>query len=154
MRAINHALTGALIGLTVTSPLVAIPLAVVSHYICDAIPHYDADLTHLTRTQWLKSRKFRFLLYADAFLCFSLVVVLTAGQHVHWWLAAICAFLAASPDFLSIPLYLRANSSKGLRLGAYNRFNLALQWFQRPIGAVVEITWFAGACVLLGTILR
>ncbi len=154
MRAINHALTGALIGLGVGQPLLAMPLAVASHYICDAIPHYDADLTHMTLTQWLKSKKFRALLYADTLLCFALVILLVTEQPIHWWLAAICAFLAASPDLLSIPLYIRANSSKSLGLGGYNKFNLALQWFQRPIGAVVEVTWFVGACVLLSTWLR
>ncbi len=154
MRAINHAVTGALIGLIVTRPVLALPLAVASHFVCDVIPHYDPDLTHSSIREWIHSKKFRYLLYADAFLCFCVVLVLAIRHPAHWELSAICAFLATSPDLFSIPLYLRLGPDKKWRLDAYTRFNLATQWFRRPIGAVVEIAWFAGACVLLSAVPR
>jgi hypothetical protein len=37
----NHALTGALIGLSVANPVLALPLAFVSHLLQDTVPHYD-----------------------------------------------------------------------------------------------------------------
>jgi len=40
MTATNHALTGAAIGLLVGEPLIAVPAAIASHFICDALPHY------------------------------------------------------------------------------------------------------------------
>ena len=89
MRAINHALTGAVIGLAITEPAAAIPLAVVSHYVCDAIPHYGQNHPEEQR---LRSSFFRQLLYFDTILCFGLVVLLVyqpanqlaAGGHMRF----------------------------------------------------------------------
>ena len=38
MTATNHALTGAIIGLVIGEPVLAIALAFASHFICDALP--------------------------------------------------------------------------------------------------------------------
>src|SRR6185312_15169785 len=95
MRAINHALTGSLIGLIIGEPAIAVPAAVASHFILDAIPHYDevpAKPTLKMKEQWLRTAKFRRLLYADALLCLGLVALLAARAPAHWLLASICAF--------------------------------------------------------------
>lgn len=149
MRAINHALTGALIGLSVSQPAIAMPAAVISHFICDSIPHYGEDLTVMPAEQWLKTRKFRLILYADAFLCFGLVVLLMVKQPAHWWLPAACAFLAAGPDLLSFNRFARITADKTWRPSAFSKFATGIQWFERPIGVAVEVAWFAGACFLL-----
>lgn len=149
MRAINHALTGAFIGLTVGEPLLAIPAAIVSHFVCDAIPHYNADLHSMTAKQWLKSRQFIYLLVADALLCFALVLILAWRQPAEWWLPALCAFLAAAPDFFWLPRFLGASTSKVWRPSGFSKFAQDIQWFQRPIGAVVECAWFAAGLILL-----
>jgi hypothetical protein len=158
MRAINHALTGSLIGFLVGEPAVAVPAAIVSHFVLDAIPHYDgladARPTLKAKKQWVRTRTFRTLLYADAVLCIALVVVLAAREPHHWLLASICAFAAASPDFLSINFFRHSLSRKPWQPSLYMQFVSFTQWFQRPIGAVVEVTWFAGAVVLLAPFLR
>ena len=41
MTATNHALTGATIATLVRQPYLAIPLAFLSHFFCDALPHFD-----------------------------------------------------------------------------------------------------------------
>lgn len=154
MRDINHALTGALIGLTITRPVVAVPLAVVSHFICDALPHYDSELASVSASRWVVSNKFRTLLLADALLCVGLVVLLAVKQPAHWWLAAICAFAATSPDLLWINQFIHARQKRFWRPNAFSSFAVAIQWFHKPIGAVVEIAWFASAVVLLVPFLR
>jgi hypothetical protein len=151
MRAINHALTGAVIGLAVSEPVVAIPLAVLSHYICDVIPHYGRGLT---QAQELRSDFFRNLIYIDAVLCLGLVVILGVARPVHWPLAVACAFAAAAPDFLSINRYIRVRYNRSWRPGRYSRFAAGIQWFERPIGAVVETAWFVACIVLLMPFLR
>src|SRR5580698_2100335 len=102
MRAINHALTGAIIGLTIGEPLVAAPVAFVSHFVCDAIPHFGVSGWRDIKTTW-----FRRLLVVDFVLCVALVVILALSRPKHWLLAAVCAFLAASPDLFSAPRMLR-----------------------------------------------
>ncbi|HSX45413.1 MAG TPA: hypothetical protein VLG27_00220 [Candidatus Saccharimonadia bacterium] len=155
MRAINHALTGALIGLAVGEPSVAVPAAVASHFVCDAIPHYDglpARPTPLMKQRWIHSKLFKKLLVADAALCLVLVAVLADLEPAHWLLAAVCAFAAAAPDFLWIPRFL-ARKAKPQKLTGFNKFAGGIQWFQRPIGAVVEVAWFIAAIILIAPFL-
>src|SRR5437763_12294427 len=106
MRAINHALTGALIGFTISEPLLAVPVAVGSHFICDMIPHYDIEVRNeQEKRRLLRSQFFRNLLYADAAFCVFLVLILGFFSPRHWVTAAVCAFAAASPDLLWLRRY-------------------------------------------------
>ena len=95
MRSINHALAGAFIGLEISNPVVAVPVAFVSHYICDVIPHYGGGKPE---REEINSNSFQVLLILDVCLCALLVLVLALYHPRHWILAAICAFVAASPD--------------------------------------------------------
>lgn len=137
MRAINHALTGAAIGLAVGNPWVAAPAAVASHFVLDAVPHYGSEIASL------KTLEFRNLLILDAILCVVLVLVLAAGRPEHWLLAAVCAFLATAPDFMWTRNYLRARRGKSGQpsQGIAALLHSKIQWFERPIGAVVELAW-------------
>lgn len=42
MLSISHAVTGAFIATKVSNPYLAIPLIILSHYLEDAVPHWDA----------------------------------------------------------------------------------------------------------------
>jgi hypothetical protein len=146
MRAINHALTGSLIGLTLGDPIVALPLAVASHFICDAIPHHASSEDPVKA---LRKPIFKQLLIGDAVLCVALVIFLALAQPEHWILAAVCAFLAASPDFLYVRRFITAKRNQPYTPGRFIKWTTDIQWFQRPIGWVVEIVWFAGCLALL-----
>lgn len=150
MRAINHALTGALIGLTIQEPVVAVPAALVSHVLCDMIPHHG--IQH-DSGRALRSRIFKGTLVLDALLCFALVAILYMQQPTHWPLAAICAFIAASPDFLFINRFLTALAGKTWHPSPLVKFLVDIQWFQRPIGAVIEVAWFGAGILLLNAVL-
>ncbi|HXR50266.1 MAG TPA: hypothetical protein VN778_04550 [Verrucomicrobiae bacterium] len=154
MRAINHAITGAFIGLAISEPVAAIPVAIASHFVCDAIPHYDGVSSDKGKAKWLRSKTFRYLLYADAILCGGLVLVLALKHPFDWQLAAICAFAAAAPDFLWLKRYLNRHSKQQTRPNAFSRFAGRIQWFQRPIGAVVEIAWFVAGLLILAPFIR
>lgn len=144
MTATNHAVTGALIGLSIGHPI-ALPLALLSHFALDALPHFGRE------ADFIKSKSFIAFLISDASLCVLLVVLLAIASPVNWLLAAICSFLATSPDFMWFPRFLRA--TRGLKEPKLThpiaKFHSWIQWFQRPIGAVVELTWFASAMFLL-----
>ena len=92
MTATNHALTGAIIGLTAVNPLPAVLLAFVSHYFLDIMPHFGLPEKNETK---LKSVWFRNYLLVEASLCFLIVLTLFLRQPTHWWLGALCAFAAA-----------------------------------------------------------
>ena len=146
MRATNHALTGAVIGLTITEPAAAIPVAIISHFVCDAIPHYGQDILGSKR---LRTILFRRLLYVDTVLCLGLVILLAVNRPINWQLAVICAFSAAAPDLFSINRYRHVLEHTKWRPNLYSKFAVWVQWFEHPIGAVVEIAWLIGAIVLL-----
>src|SRR5206468_8014016 len=102
MTATNHALTGAFIGLAVGNPLVAIPAAFASHFICDALPHFDVP--GKTAEARIGSKAFLYLqIMLGGFLCLVLVAVLAVARPQHWLTACFCAFVATSPDILAIP---------------------------------------------------
>ena len=148
MVATNHALTGAIIGLSIGHP-VALPLAFMSHFVLDAIPHYGEHPDHI------QSRRFVVQLIIDASLCGVLVLFLAASSPAHWLLAVVCAFLAASPDFMWIPKFLRARRGQPEK-GSDSliiRFHTRIQWFQRPAGAAVEAVWLAVSLTVLANLL-
>ncbi len=151
MTAINHALTGAIIGLVVGEPLIALPAALASHFVCDAIPHFKSARPD---TEFLNAGWFRRYLIADASLCLLLVIVLAIFQPHHWFLASVCAFLAASPDLLWLEKYIKVRHGKSWKRNSFAKFAGGIQWFQRPIGAVVEIAWFTAALIILVPFLR
>lgn len=149
MIATNHALTGAVIGLSVSSPWIAIPAALISHFICDAIPHFGAA----GEDNFLRSKSFRIYLVIDALLCILLVISLFVLRVDNWFLVSLCAFLAASPDFWHIKRFVYARNKQPYRPGKIAKFSSDIQWFQRPIGAIVEIAWGAGAIFLLANMI-
>jgi hypothetical protein len=149
MQAINHSLTGALIGLTVADPVVAMPLALASHFALDSIPHFG-NHSKLTIT----SRRFIALLVVDGLLCLGLVALLAYNRPVHWFVAIICAFLAASPDLLSFNHFRKALQNKSWAPNFYHHFAKKIQWFEKPIGIVVEAVWFIAFIFCLSIFLR
>lgn len=152
MRAVNHALTGAIIGVVSGNPLVVIPTAFASHFVLDVIPHHNSKNGDMT------SRKFAVVLTIDGLLCVVLAIILAIWQPAHWPLAIIGAFFAMSPDFMWVPKYFRAIHNQPIvKPKGIIKFHNDIQWFQRPIGGIVEIVWFATAVwaiYVIGTYFR
>jgi hypothetical protein len=83
-----------------------------------------------------------------------LVAVLAATHPVNWLLAVVCAFLSAAPDFASVDRFVKALKNSKCRPGAYARFATTIQWFEKPIGWLVEAAWFIAGLLLLAPFLR
>jgi hypothetical protein len=150
MIAPNHALTGALIGLTASNPILALPLAFISHFALDAVPHYDPserDLAKLYRSKMF----LRDFILVGGLICFLLVIILALSRPRHWLTAAICAFLAASPDLLWFPWYLRVRRTGDSTrpAGWFYWLHGKVQWKTGPHFGIVEAAWFVGCAALL-----
>lgn len=146
MTAINHALTGAVIGLVAGRPEIALPAALVSHFLCDAVPHYGAAGD---KNAVLRSKAFARYLLADAGMCGLLVLAIAITKPQHWLLAISCAFLAAAPDSAYITKFRRMRQHRSWKPGAFTRFAIVIQWFERPLGGLVEVAWFVAAVALI-----
>ena len=146
MTATNHALTGAIIGLSLGNTLIAVPIALASHFVLDSLPHFGVGKDATTKSWFPK------LLTIDILGCFILVAVLAHAQPQHWLTAAVAAFAATSPDFMWLPGFIRFNKGQPQK-AARNiimRFHAWIQWYQQPLGALVEAAWaFIAVAVLI-----
>ncbi|QQS18404.1 hypothetical protein IPL68_07495 [Candidatus Saccharibacteria bacterium] len=151
MTATNHALTGACIGLSLGNPWLALPTAFVSHFVLDAIPHFGFK-GRKTDAEWLPDKRLRVMLAVEALCCFAIVLLLFLAKPHAWFLAAVCAFVAASPDLYSLPRFLYYNklTKNEVKWNAFRRFHQAIQ-HESVWGAAVEVAWFFGVLTILAT---
>jgi hypothetical protein len=148
MTATNHALTGALIGVSVNNPVLAVALAFASHFLLDALPHFGDDDQRLKLV--LNGRLFQTILVSDMVLCVLLASVFAVAQPANWFVIVLCAFMATSPDFAWFPDYLAAVRHKRKPThGPLRRFASKIQWSQTLPGAIPELFWAAAMVSLL-----
>lgn len=149
MTATNHAITGAVIALVIKEPLLALPLAFLSHFVCDAIPHFGVG-SFAARDK--RPHVFRNILKADAFLLvlfFLLLWLLNAP-----FIAYIGALLAGSPDLIWAYRYI-FKEDFGKKppppMNLFNRFHVHIQWNETlRLGFAVELIF---GFVLLGVLI-
>jgi len=90
----NHGMNGAVIALAVRRPEIAVPLAFISHYAADFVPHYGHSHGKVL------TRQFNQFLAADfiiALICMAILGVLFPHKLVLIWL---CMVVAAVPDLI------------------------------------------------------
>lgn len=136
MTGSNHVVTGAFIAALVPVTWVAIPLAFVSHFVLDALPHYGDT----NKRSWL-NRHFKYVLATDALMMTLFLLALVLLQPLHWVLILVSALVAVSPDVLWVPYYLA--DLKGVERPESPTAKLfkRIQWAERPWGIYVEAAW-------------
>jgi hypothetical protein len=98
MILLAHLLLGAFIGQKISSPIFAIILAYLSHYILDTLPHIEYSVDNIVNKKWKKSF-FDFLkVFLDIFSGLLLIFLLSSNKPIIY----ICAFFAILPDGLSM----------------------------------------------------
>lgn len=157
MTATNHALTGAAIAMLIKRPELAIPMAFLSHFALDAIPHYNPPA--MTKKQfknyedaWAKklhNKTFLVIFPLDMLLFLGVLIItpLLAPAHVSPLTVFFSAIAAASPDFDGGLKFLLRHfglmRKKAREAGQFSRFHIWLQWMERPWGIYVEMGWLA-----------
>lgn len=147
MTATNHVLTGAVIGAAIQQPVLALPLAFVSHFACDALPHFGND-----KELPFKSWRYALYLAADCGLAATILLLLLLLQPQNWLLIIACGVFAASPDLMWLPGYIRSLHGQAhlpAKMGPIMRFHSVIQWSQTMPGAIVEVIWTLGMGWLL-----
>ncbi|HLC92052.1 MAG TPA: hypothetical protein VJC09_03285 [Candidatus Saccharimonadales bacterium] len=144
MTATNHVLTGIFIANAVQNPWIALPVALASHFVLDAIPHFGMVNIRFD------SNYFKVYLLCDMVVAALVLAALVLIMPQHIWLLMACGILGASPDLMWIPKFLAANQHKSMpKSGVIRKFHTIIQWFERPIGWVVEVAWFIAMTLLL-----
>ena len=98
MTATNHILTGATIALAVNHPAVAIPLAFVSHFAWDAIPHFGDGTEDVFNRN--KKRIFRIIVFTDIFFTVltTTILLMTLSGKVSLLILLACMLASFLPD--------------------------------------------------------
>lgn len=98
MTATAHALIGASIATTISSPIIGIPIAIISHFAADLVPHWDAGTNRRKKT----ISRLRIESAVDVLLGFFLVYLLFASRTDPVYLFAM-VIAAQFPDWLEAP---------------------------------------------------
>jgi hypothetical protein len=134
MTAINHAVTGSIIAAYIHDPAIALPLALLSHFALDSLPHLGID-SH-------KTRLFKKVLATDVALSILFLVVIVIFQPANWLLIIACALLAMSPDLMWLPPFISELKHRPARQqNLIMRFHQSIQRHEYTWGYLVEIPW-------------
>ncbi len=154
MTAPNHALTGAIIGAVIPNPWLALPLAFLSHFVLDALPHYDVPGD--TDESRINSRLFLQVQIIGGFVvCAALVAAVWVVHPADWFVVCLAAFLGASPDLLSVPRFLdvKRNRVDPKDTWWFWRFHGRIQWKTGPWLWIVELVWAIVSLIVLWKII-
>ena len=144
MTTTNHALTGAAIAVIVKKPWLALPLAFLSHFFCDAIPHFGIGMEFgsLAMYTWL---------LVDGLIALGFAIFLIKMKVKSPVLLAISGFVAMSPDLAWLYYGIQQKLGHFVVLDPISHFHKMIQWYQHVPGIFVELIW---ASLMLFIILR
>jgi hypothetical protein len=157
MLSTPHTLVGLLVGAAVQNPYVAVPLAFLSHYVGDLVPHWDV-YKEFPEPEGEKTRWKPAAIFLDQILgvAIGLSVTLYALWVNHDPQTAIrlflCGIAAVTPDALYVPLFFWQSKNKLILL------NFKIQQlfhFQANalVGNICQWSVATGAFLLLSNLL-
>lgn len=144
MTTSNHILAGTLIAVTVKEPALVIPLAFLSHFLLDAIPHYGYD-----GSGYEEAMKHKLTYLVEALGLIGIVLLLMTGLY-GWNLALLASIIAVSPDIEWPYRYLfferkHLEPPRTLLTDIHKK----VQWCERAWGIIPEVLFFTGGYLLL-----
>ena len=93
-----HIVTGAAIASGIPNPLLGVPLALLSHFFLDMIPHNAYSIVNIKGGRWSRAFPDFLRVGADIFFGFLLVYLFSARETI----AFIGAFSAIMPDGIAL----------------------------------------------------
>lgn len=134
MTTTNHALTGALIATVIKQPFLAIPLAFLSHFVCDALPHFGINMK-------FRSREMYIWLVVDGLVALTFALFLIFKGVEDPVLLAIAGFAAMSPDLAWLYYGIKGVFPQKEKFGIISRFHNKIQWSETKWGIILELLW-------------
>ena len=101
MTATAHALIGASLAVRIANPIIGIPIAILSHFAADLIPHWDAGTNHRAKSQ----TRLRIEATLDVLLGFALVFLIFRNHANPTYLFTMI-IAAQLPDWLEAPAWI------------------------------------------------
>ena len=141
MTTTNHALTGAMIATLINQPYLAIPLAFISHFVCDALPHFGIDMKFGSKSMYI-------WLILDGLTALGFAFLLLYLGVNNPILLAVSGFAAMSPDLSWLYYGVKNHLGVYKKYGPISKLHTNIQWYQKVPGIFVEFAW-AGLMLLL-----
>lgn len=150
MTAVNHAVMGSVVVAAVGNPVLGVPLALTSHFVLDALPHFGAHTVAHPKTN-----EFRAVILTDTFLTASFLLIsgfagYAAGLPV--WLLPLGGFMGWLPDVMWYKHYQSDLKGEEKQWDWLRRFHKSIQKYERSWGWMVEILVFVCLIILLNRI--
>jgi hypothetical protein len=139
MTGLSHAVTGALVVAAINKPVLALPAALASHFLVDAIPHWNYEIKpHIARRI--------VVMLADLTLSLTLLLVLAVTVDANPYLVIAGGLLGILPDTMWLRFFITGRPSihgnpKRL-INRVRQFHHWIQWSETAKGFFVELIWF------------
>jgi hypothetical protein len=140
MLALNHAVVGSLVGVTLRKPELVIPAALASHFVLDVFPHFGN-----AESFGRMSRRYYRVITADGVLTAMTVIAMTQAWPE---LASIMWLGAVSAVFPDLFWPLALDTKPGSWANKFFRFHKGIQTSETYRGIIYEIGYFM---IFLGT---
>lgn len=149
MTITNHLLAGSIIGIVIKQPALAVSLALASHFVMDALPHFGYKGNNGYSEALKHPLSYRVGL-VSAITTLIVAVILSVNRE---WFALLVGLVAISPDGLGIYNYIKyekhGHQAKGLTELVHIKFHRAIQRYERPWGIYVEVIVIAVLSIVL-----
>jgi hypothetical protein len=134
----NHVVVASLIAVTINDPLIVLPLAFLSHYALDVLPHYGYG----GNGGYTESFKHKETFIMEGLDLIGIVILLFTIDFSVWVVTA-AIILSLLPDF-EWPFRYIFYERKGLKPPntITSRFHQKIQWCERRWGVFVEVVFF------------
>lgn len=131
MIGFNHALTGALIAKIVPWPI-ALPLAVVSHFLLDMMPHYGIPARRRNSSKFWRY-----------FFTLDFIASLGLGAwaiYFHHYAMFFCGLAGTMPDFVWVAHVIKKHSFDFSAVETrYEKWHIRIQRYEFPKGLWIEL---------------
>lgn len=150
MTMTNHFMTGALVAVVFRRPEIALPVAFLSHFAIDALPHYGYG--HIDPKERDGKQRFIFKQALDAYTALGLfwLVPYLLRNYQAPIVTSGCMLAAFIPDVIWTFHFVKAQRGHGYpELIWFNKVHKKIQWCERSWGIYVEAMWFAIAVLAM-----
>lgn len=138
----NHSLTGVVLGLNVTNPVILAPAAFISHLALDSIPHFGSERLF---GEFFDTKFAKTIGVIDCFGALTVYLVSVYAFPNYWLMITIGVFFACLPDLFYLPqLFFGVRLDRAIR-----PLHGAVQWSQTVPGLAVDTVWAAGMIHLI-----
>lgn len=146
-------LTGAVVAVGLQHPLLIAPVAVASHFLLDALPHFGVHKNDIAKRN--KHPLFHYMLIVDVALAVTLLALLPGilSGVISGWVLIFGMILAFIPDAVWVYQHIyEAKLKKEYTMKRLTKFHDKIQWGERTWGVFVEILFFGAMGTCLGVL--